>query len=53
MQHDFKYDLAVSFAGEQRDIAESIASRLDASGYSVFYDEYRSPKSVVPSANTS
>lgn len=35
-----KYDLAVSFAGEQRCIAEYFARRLDASGYAVFYDEF-------------
>lgn len=35
-----KYDLAISFAGEQRTLAESLASRLDASGYSIFYDRF-------------
>ena len=35
-----KYDIAVSFAGEQRQLAESFATRLDASGYSVFYDQF-------------
>lgn len=35
-----KYDIAISFAGEQRSIAESLATRLDASGYSVFYDYF-------------
>lgn len=35
-----KYDLAISFAGEQRKLAESLARRLDASGYAVFYDEF-------------
>lgn len=38
--HKYKYDVAVSFAGEQRDIAKGISDRLDASGYSVFYDEF-------------
>jgi len=37
----FKYDLAVSFAGEQRRLAEMFARRLDAAGYAVFYDEYQ------------
>lgn len=37
----FKYDLAISFAGEQRHLAEEFARRLDAAGYSIFYDEYR------------
>lgn len=36
----FKYDLAISFAGEQRALAEMFASRLDAAGYAVFYDDY-------------
>jgi TIR domain len=35
-----KYDLAISFAGEQRSLAESLAIRLDASGYSIFYDAF-------------
>jgi len=35
-----KYDLAISFAGEQRNLARPIAERLDASGYSIFYDEF-------------
>ncbi len=35
-----KYDIAISFAGEQRELAESIATRLDAVGYSVFYDRF-------------
>lgn len=34
------YDVAISFAGENRKIAETFARRLDGSGYSVFYDEY-------------
>lgn len=36
-----KYDLAISFAGEQRDLARRFALRLDASGYSIFYDEFQ------------
>jgi hypothetical protein len=36
----FKYDLAVSFAGEQRELAKFFAQRLDATGYSVFYDGF-------------
>ncbi len=35
-----KYDIAISFAGEQRSLAESFARSLDASGYSVFYDQF-------------
>lgn len=37
----FKYDLAISFAGEQRGLADTFARRLDASGYSIFYDEFQ------------
>ena len=36
----FKYDLAISFAGEQRELAKAFARRLDAAGYSIFYDDY-------------
>lgn len=35
-----KYDLAISFAGEDRDVAAQIASALDAVGVRVFYDDY-------------
>lgn len=38
---DVRYDLAISFAGEDRKIAEDIANRLTASGYRVFYDSYK------------
>ena len=34
------YDLAVSYAGEDRPIAEEIATRLRAAGYEVFYDRF-------------
>lgn len=34
-----KYDLAISFAGEERHIAERVFNSLDASGYSIFYDD--------------
>jgi TIR domain len=37
----YKYDLAISFAGEQRGLADTFARRLDASGYSIFYDEFQ------------
>jgi hypothetical protein len=36
----FKYDIALSFAGEQRPFAEAIATRLQGSGASVFYDNF-------------
>lgn len=35
-----KYDLAISFAGEQRRLARAFAERLDASGYAIFFDEF-------------
>lgn len=38
--HDVEYDVAMSFAGEDREHARRIAQLLTSSGYSVFYDEY-------------
>ncbi len=35
-----KYDVALSFAGEDRQYAKKLADLIDAGGYSVFYDEY-------------
>jgi hypothetical protein len=35
-----RYDVALSFAGEDRGHARQIADRLRAAGFSVFYDEY-------------
>ena len=35
-----KYDVALSFAGEDRQYAKELADLLDAGKYSVFYDEY-------------
>ena len=35
-----QYDVALSFAGEDRHYAEELAERLKAGGYSVFYDEF-------------
>ena len=35
-----QYDVALSFAGEDRHYAEELAERLEAGGYSVFYDEF-------------
>jgi hypothetical protein len=34
------YDLAISFAGAQRDIAEAIANRVRDAGFEVFYDRF-------------
>jgi hypothetical protein len=36
----FQFDVALSFAGEDREYAESIADRLRARGVRVFYDRY-------------
>jgi hypothetical protein len=35
-----EYDIAISFAGEDREIAESIAGKLKGAGTKVFYDSY-------------
>ncbi|MDE2889026.1 MAG: TIR domain-containing protein [Gemmatimonadota bacterium] len=35
-----EYDVALSFAGEDRRYADALAKRLKAGGYSVFYDEF-------------
>jgi hypothetical protein len=37
---DFPYDVAISFAGEDRSIADLFARRLELAGYSVFYDNF-------------
>lgn len=37
---DFEYDVALSFAGEQRDYVEAVAARLRDAGVRVFYDAY-------------
>ncbi len=36
----FDYDIALSFAGEDREIAKRIADKLVLENYRVFYDEY-------------
>lgn len=36
----YDYDVAISFAGEEREIARSIASGLRDRGFSVFFDEF-------------
>ncbi|MDE0468795.1 MAG: TIR domain-containing protein [Candidatus Poribacteria bacterium] len=36
---EYKYDVALSFAGEDRELARKLAKRLETNGYSVFYDE--------------
>jgi hypothetical protein len=39
-QGQFDYDVAVSFAGTEREVAEVIATRVRDAGFSVFYDEF-------------
>lgn len=39
----FRYDVALSFAGENRDYVEHLASHLRARGIRVFYDKYEQP----------
>lgn len=34
------YDLAISFAGENRSIAEALAIALKREGYNIFYDDF-------------
>ncbi|MDR8407987.1 TIR domain-containing protein [Nonomuraea sp. 3-1Str] len=38
--HTSRYDVALSFAGEERDYVEQVAATLKAVGVRVFYDEY-------------
>ncbi len=37
---EFEYDVALSFAGEDRQVVEEFANRIKAKGIRVFYDEY-------------
>jgi len=39
-QKDFEFDFAISFAGENRELARSIATQLEALDCSVFFDEF-------------
>jgi hypothetical protein len=41
---DRKFEVAISFAGEQRDYASKLARQLQARGVSVFYDEFYVPE---------
>lgn len=36
----YEYDIAISFAGEDRSVAADIAQRLQGEGVKVFYDDY-------------
>jgi hypothetical protein len=40
MATDFQYDVAVSFAGEDRKVAERFADLLETHGLTVFYDDW-------------
>ena len=40
MQQQYEYDIALSFAGEDRQHAEELANLLESNGYNVFYDKY-------------
>gem|GEM_PF-3179131 len=40
----FEFDLAISFAGEDREIAKEISEALKNRGYRIFYDEYEKSK---------
>lgn len=39
-----EYDLAISFAGEDRSVAKNIATKLRRMGYQIFYDEFERAK---------
>ena len=39
-RQEFEYDVAISFAGEDRGVAKEVAERLTASGTRVFFDEF-------------
>ncbi|MGC1122136.1 MAG: TIR domain-containing protein [Candidatus Methanofastidiosia archaeon] len=39
-RRDFEFDIAISFAGEDREIAEELAKELWARGVEVFYDRF-------------
>lgn len=40
--NNYKYDVAISFAGEQREYVEKLAGRLRQCGLKVFYDNWNS-----------
>ena len=45
---DFEYDVALSFAGEDRPVVVELARMLDQEGLSVFYDAYEKKWGVAP-----
>ena len=40
MNNDIQYDIALSFAGEDRDYVEEVAQKLKTIGVRVFYDRF-------------
>ena len=40
---EYRFDVAVSFAGENRKFAEAIAKALMNEGFEVFYDKFYQP----------
>jgi hypothetical protein len=40
----YEYDVAISFAGPQREIAEQLATLVQNAGYRVFYDRFYMPE---------
>ncbi len=40
LKGNFEFDVAISFAGTERQYAEKMAEKLRAAGYSVFYDDF-------------
>ena len=40
MTRDCKYDVALSFAGAQREYVDDVAKILESNGVNVFYDEF-------------
>lgn len=40
MAKEYTYDVALSFAGEDREVVREFAERLRTAGYKVFFDEY-------------
>jgi hypothetical protein len=45
-ESDYDYDVALSFAGEDRDYVDKVAKMLHALGVRVFYDKIRNDRSV-------
>jgi hypothetical protein len=40
----YPYNVALSFAGEDRALAEALAAKLKAAGLGVFYDDYETAR---------